>query len=104
VSELEGLVKGLASQLGKTMRDHAKRAWDDVPDAYKDEVEQVLKDSAELTIRSLGGEDVTGELLHVKAQMLSWGFVGASQVRTAIKAALEEAAVFAGKVLMRLVI
>lgn len=104
MSDLEGLVKGLASQLGKRVQDTAKREWEALPGEYKDQVEEVLKDAARLTYRSMGGENVDAELAHVKAAMLSWGFVGASRIREAIKAVFKEVAVFAGKVLLKLVV
>jgi len=104
MSDLEQLAKGLASQLGEKVKEIAKREWDEIPAEEKDEVEKVLKDSAKLTMRALGGEDVDEEVAFVKAAMLSWGFVGASRVREAIKEALKEAAVFAGKVLIKLVV
>ncbi|MFQ5352514.1 MAG: hypothetical protein ACE5D3_05505 [Candidatus Binatia bacterium] len=104
MSDLEALAKGMASQLGEKVKESAQRSWANLPDEYKDEVEAVLKDSAKLTMRALGGEDVDTEIAHTKAAMASWSFVGASVVRQAVKDALKEAAVFAGKVFVKLVV
>lgn len=102
--DLEGLAKGLGEQLLQSVKGSLKEAWGEIPDDYKDEVKDVLIDAAKLTMRSLGGDNVDRELAHTKAAVASWGFVGASRVRTAIKDALAEAAVFAGKVLLKLVV
>lgn len=104
MSDLESVVKGLASQFGERVADSLKQEWDEIADEDKDEVEDVLRDVAALTVASMGGENVSREMAHAKAAMASWGFVGASRVRVAIKDALEESVIFIGNVLKGLVL
>lgn len=104
MSDLASLAKGLASQLAKNLRDDAKGAWDAVPEADKEEVEEVLKDWSRLTLRAIGGQNVTREIAHTKAQIASWKFVGAKRIQSALRATLKKAAVYAGKVILGLVV
>ena len=104
MSTLEGVAKGLAGQLFTQAMGDLEREWDGIPDEDKEEVGEVLIDISMLSLRSLGGEDVSREQAHAKAAMASWGFVGASKVRQAIKGALIEAGAFLGKTLLKAVI
>jgi len=104
VTELADLAKGVAGQIGQLMRADLESDWDVLSDADRAEVEIVLQDWASLALRAQAGQDVTRELVHTKAAVLSWKFVGSSKVQAAFRDALRECAVFAGKVFLGLVV
>lgn len=103
-TDLSSLARGLASQLGQSVRDSMADDWGAIPDGDKDEVEALLRDWAALSFRAQAGQDVSREIAHTKAALAGWKFVGSSKVQKAVRAALLDAAVFAGKILLGLVV
>ena len=72
------------------VRADAERVWDEIPAEDKDSVAVVVMDLAALSLRASWGEGVEEDMLHVKAQVANWGFVGQSKVQAAIKQAIKD--------------
>lgn len=75
--------------LGRVTAD-AARVWAETSDEDKKAVAIVVMDVAALALRGSWGEDVESELVHVRAQVANWGFVGASKIQAAIKQGIKE--------------
>ena len=78
---------------------------DDLSELWKVEVKEALEDLAEQTLVKLTSQDpheqasADRELLHCKARVANWTFVGADLVRARVKVVLHELAEGLGAVL-----
>lgn len=91
-----------AKKLQDEVARRAKGVWADLSEHVKGEVLEALEDIAELTLLTLRDQDeaeqlvTSRELLHAKARLANWKFVGSDVVRQAIKDALKDAAELVG--------
>ena len=78
---------------------------DDLSSIWKLEIREAVEDLADLLLEKLGNQDpqvqasLDREILHARARIANWSFVGADLVRASIKKALHELAELAGSVL-----
>lgn len=92
----------LTEKLLKTTFDGIK---EDLSELWKVEIREAVEDLADLTLLKLTLTDsfelaaLERELLHAKARIANWTFVGADLVRAKIKLALHEVAEMLGQVL-----
>ena len=100
MSELSKLADGFGDQLLQTVKSTLGEEWEHLPPEAVEEVQAVLRDAAELTMRSLAGENMTSERAVVEATIAGWEFVGYSRTQAALEAAAKEALAYAGKVLL----
>ena len=57
--------------------------WKDLSDAKREGVEKTAMFMAKILARDEAGEDVGRQLIHVKAQLANWKFVGSSMAQRA---------------------
>lgn len=82
---------------------------DDLSELWKVEVREAVEDLADLLLCKLGTTDpdeleaLDRELLHARARIANWTFVGADLVRAAVRKALHELAEMAGALLKGLI-
>ena len=95
-------VRKLGDALAEEARDELKETWDDLRQREVQEIEEAGKDLGALLVRAAKGDDVSRELLHAKARLASWTWVGADRVRARWQAWLKRAAKQTGEVLAAL--
>jgi hypothetical protein len=86
----------MKTKLQEKLSDDAKELWDDLSELAKVEIKEALEDLAELTLLSSLGEEVEREVLHAKARLANWEFVGADIIREKVKLVLRELAELLG--------
>lgn len=103
----------LRSDFAATLKDsvvkRAKDVWEELSELVKTEVAEALEDLAALTLAQFEARDeamnmvLSREILHAKARIANWRFVGADIVREAVKQALKDAAELLGSFLKGLI-
>lgn len=91
----------LRDKLLEGIRARARQAWDDLDELARVEVREALEDVAAIQLMYLGANDeervaLDAELRYARARLTNWEFVGADQIRDALRAALHEAAELLG--------
>jgi hypothetical protein len=84
----------LAEKLWADVQERLGDHWAELESDAQIDVHAAVKDLADLMARAAMGEDVTQAQAEVRATISNWGWVGASHARSAIAAALAEAAKF----------
>ena len=94
----------LLEALWTRTRDRLGDTWDELEQAHRQQVEDVLADVADLTLRAAAGEDVDTELAHAKAALASLEYVAVDALADAVRAAVSDVAEVLGGVLKGLVL
>lgn len=76
--------------LVRDVADKLEGRWGELDPRVREDVRAALLDLDALLARHLNGEDVTEPLAQVRAQILSWSWVHADQVRVAVEAVLRK--------------
>jgi hypothetical protein len=80
----------LSDKLKSSVKERLGQTWDQLQELWQVEVQEALEDLAQVSLLALTSDEVSQEVLHAKARVANWSFVGADLVREAVKEALKE--------------
>jgi len=89
-----------AEEAVRFLQEELCAVWKDLDPEDREGAEATVRDTTELLVRQLQGDDVEDELEEVAAQLKLWTFAGSSHVRRAVSRALKRWAVLVGRFLL----
>lgn len=102
-------MSGFGDQFLQRTKEILGDEWDALPGDAAQQVEECVKDSADLTLKRLQARTpaetkaIDKEIAIVKASIANWSFVGSSRARSALESAAGEVLVYVGSILLGIV-